>query len=142
MAPARNYKATRNVVAKPPFVHAKGGNLRCGERSLHGEVQRHDVAPLASGQRRPHAVACRGVALAFRARGEIFHRTARVVGPSDDDPSHSRGPAGRVSLAGRVRRTHSPCGSPPRTTRAASVIPVRIGERRTGTCQVTLDVLT
>jgi parallel beta-helix repeat protein len=28
MAPARNYKATRNVVAKPRFVHAEGGNLR------------------------------------------------------------------------------------------------------------------
>jgi parallel beta-helix repeat protein len=28
MSPARNYKARRNVVAKPHFVHAKGGNLR------------------------------------------------------------------------------------------------------------------
>jgi hypothetical protein len=28
MAPARNYKTRRNVVAKPQFAHAKGGNLR------------------------------------------------------------------------------------------------------------------
>jgi parallel beta-helix repeat protein len=28
MAPARNYKARRNVVAKPHFAHAKSGNLR------------------------------------------------------------------------------------------------------------------